>query len=124
MVNTQDFNNSFYRDIEMVRGDSLCFNFQLQGLGTQEKYEGLSVELKVAETYDDSPIIECSIDDGISILNYDSEKDVATFGVYVEPNKTKILEIERYYYDLEVSNTDNVITVLRGRFNVLYDIGG
>lgn len=122
MVNKQDFINAINSNIEMVRGDTLAFNFQLTGLGSRDAYEDLIVTFAVAEHYDDESIIESNNEDGIALEDYDAAKDEAIFSVYVAPNKTKTLDLARYYYDLQIKDDTNVITLMRGRLTLVYDV--
>ena len=86
MLNKQDYINAIYQDIEIVRGDTLAFNFD------------------------------------ITLEEYDAEKDVAIYSVVVEPAKTKTMDLARYYYDLELSTDDDVITLMRGRLTLVYGV--
>ena len=122
MVNKMDFFNAVNRNIDMVRGDNLAFNFQLSGLGSSSAYEALLVTFAVAEQYDDVTIIECTKGNGISLESYDAAKDTATFSVFVAPNKTKNLDLARYYYDLQIKDSSNVVTLMRGRLTLVYDV--
>lgn len=122
MVNRQDFCNAINQEINMVRGDTLAFNFQLAGLGSQAAYEALDVLLAVAEHYDDEALIEITSGNGIALEEYDTASDTATFSVNVAPNYTKTLGLNRYYYDLQIKDTNNVITLMRGRLTLLWDV--
>ena len=122
MVNKQDFINAFEQNIDIVRGNSLCFNFQLTGLGSLEAYEAFEVDLNVSENYNDSPVFGSSLGDGITLENYDTESDTATYSVFVAPSKTKDLELARYYYALNISDSANVLTLMRGRFTLVYNV--
>ena len=122
MVNKQDYINAVDQNIDMVRGDNLAFNFQLSGLGSRSAYEDLVVTFAVAEHYDDDSIFECVSGNGISIEKYDAEKDTATFSVFVAPNKTKTMDLNRYYYDLQMKDDNNVVTLMRGRLTLVYDV--
>lgn len=122
MVNKQDFINAVNQNIDMVRGDNLAFNFQLSGLGSRSAYDALQVTFAVAEHYDDTNIIECTKGNGVSLDDYDAEKDTATFTVFVAPNKTKTMDLNRYYYDLQIKDSSNVVTLMRGRLTLVYDV--
>lgn len=122
MVNKQDFINAVNYNIEMVRGDTLAFNFQLQGLGSRTEYELLTFILAVSEHYDDEAIIEITNEDGIALVSYDEVKDTALYTVYIAPNMTKTLDLARYYYDLQLKTESDVITLMRGRLTLLYDV--
>lgn len=117
------FNNAINLDFDMVRGDTLLFNFQLAGLGSYEEYEDLSIIFAVAEHYDDEPLLIGSDNtDGITLEEYDTETDTALYSVCVAPGKTKGLELGRYYYDLQIKDETNVITLMRGRMTLVWDV--
>jgi hypothetical protein len=122
MVNRQDFINAINQNIDMVRGDTLAFSFQLAGLESRGAYEDLIVTFAVAEHYDDASLIEITSGNGIELEDYDTAKDTATFSVNVAPNMTKTLDLNRYYYDLQIKNDNNVITLMRGRLTILWDV--
>lgn len=122
MVNRQDFINAINQNIDMVRGDTLAFSFQLAGLGSRSAYEDLIVTFAVAEHYDDESIIEVISPNGIELEEYDTASDTATFSVNVAPNMTKTLDLNRYYYDLQIKDDNNVITLMRGRLTILWDV--
>lgn len=123
MINKQAYINAINQNIEIVRGDTLAFNFILHGLGSQEEYEELILKFAVVENYDDETLIEVTNEDnGITLVDYDALKDNATFTVYIASTLTKALSIARYYYDLQLSNDSDVLTLMRGRFNLLYDV--
>jgi hypothetical protein len=122
MINRQDFINAINQNIDMIRGDTLAFNFQLTGLGSQDAYEDLLITFAVAEHYDDEELIEASNADGIDLEEYNAATDTATFSVYIAPNKTKTLDLASYYYDLQIKDNTNVITLMRGRLTLKWDV--
>ena len=118
MLNKQDYMNAIYQDIEMVRGDTLSFDFQVQGLnGTIP-----SIVFSCAESYNDAPIFTTDTSGDITRESYDSLTDTATYNVFIRPNKTKTLPLNRYYYDLQLSTDEDVITLMRGRLTLVYDV--
>lgn len=122
MVNKQDYLNAINQNIEIVRGDTLAFNFILGGLGSLSAYNALAVNLSVAEHYNEPVLVQLSKGNGIAIENYDASQDQCLFSVNMAPAKTSGLEIGRYYYDIQISNSSNVITLMRGILTLLYDI--
>ena len=122
MVNKSQFLNAIEQNITMVRGDNLTFNFSLQGLGNQAAYEALTVEFNAAYNITEAPCLSCDTEDGIELYSYDSSADKAIFTVCVIPEKTKELDLTRYYYNLQIKDTDNVITLMRGRLTLVYEI--
>ena len=119
MLNKQDFLNAVYQDIEMVRGDTLAFNFSLKGLGAVES----ELYFTCKEHYEDSEaLFSCMSGYGIERVEYDFETDTSTYAVWVDPVKTEGLDLDRYYYDLELRYSNDVITLMRGRLTLLYDV--
>jgi hypothetical protein len=122
MVNKQQFSNAFNQEIEMVRGDTLSFNFELTGLGSQEDYEDLIVLFSISDDYYKNPIIEVNRTNGISLLSYDSASDTALFAVNVAPEMTASEDLARYYYNLQIKDTENTLTLMRGHLTLLYEV--
>lgn len=122
MVNKQDYMNAVNQDIDIVRGDTLSFNFLLSGLGSLAAYNNFSVSFAVAEHYGENPIVECIKGNGITLESYNAAKDEANFNVYVAPGKTISLPIGRYYYDLQIKDSTNTVTLMRGYLTLVYDV--
>lgn len=118
MVNNQDFLNSVYTDIQMVQGDTTSFNFQIEGLAGVTPTFLLSVK----EDLSDEAIFTCSNTSGIAKTDYDDDTDTTTFSCTIAANKTVSLDIGRYYYDLKMYMGTNVITLMRGRLDLLYSV--
>lgn len=118
MINKQDFINAINQDIDIVKGDTLSFNFQLQGLEGSEA----TFSFTVKEHPDDIALVTAELGDGIELVDYNATKDIATYCVHILPAKTKGLDLARYYYDLEVQANNDVLTLMRGRFTLLYEI--
>lgn len=119
MINKKDFINAITQDIDMVKGDTLAFNFELQGL---EGATPDAITFSCAEHYDDVPLFTADLSDGITLDEYNEVKDIALYSVRIAPNKTESLNLNRYYYDLELKLDDDVITLMRGRLTLLYEV--
>ena len=122
MINKQDFLNAWAQEIEMVRGDTLAFNFQLAGLGSEAAYQALTCVFAVSEHYEANNVVEVTNYNGISLVEYDAAHDVATFGVSVAPASTKSLPLTRYYYELKIKDDTNVVTLMRGHLTLLFNL--
>ena len=120
MLNKQDYINAIYQDIDMVKGDTLAFNFDIQGL----KGVAPTIVFTCSEHYnDDEPLFTASTDnDGIEIAAYNAVKNITTFSLWIDPIKTKDLDLARYYYDIELKLGDDVITLMRGRLTLVYEV--
>ena len=119
MINKQDFINAINQNIDMVKGDTLAFNFELQGL---EGETPDAITFSCSEHYDDVPLFTADLSDGITLEEYNEVKDIALYSVRIAPNKTASLDLNRYYYDLQLSYNDDVITLMRGRLMLLYEV--
>jgi len=114
------FYNAIRRDIRMIKNDTLSFGFQLQGLGDQEPE---SIVFTCKETPEDTdPLFSVSLEDTIDIREYDEDKDIYTIGVRIPPRLTEDIDLGRYYYDLQVSVNGDIITLMKGRLTVEYQI--
>lgn len=65
-------------------------------------------------------LINCTNGAGIELEDY--TEDVATFSVCVASNLTQPLDVARYYYDLQIKDDYNVVTLMRGRLTLVYDV--
>lgn len=119
MLNKQDYINAIYQDIDIVRGDTLAFNFQLQGLGGETPD---ALTFSCAEHYNYDPLFTADLSDGITLEEYNAAKDIATYSVKIAQDKTKDIDIGRYYYDMELQTNNDVITLMRGRLTLLYEV--
>ena len=114
------FNNSIKRDISMVRGDTLSFGFQIQGLEgarPDEIYFSCKENLE-DETY----IFSVSLEGGISERSYDSETDTLTYGVRVAPELTANVDLGKYFYDLQLVINNDVLTLMKGKLSIEWEV--
>ncbi|MBR2160587.1 MAG: hypothetical protein IJ938_04650 [Clostridia bacterium] len=118
MVNKQNFINAVTQDIEMVKGDTLEYGIQLQGLEGAEP----NIVFSCALNYYDDVLFNADLEDGINRDSYDAETDTATYSIRIAPEKTASLDLDRYYYDLQMVLGDDVITLMRGRLTLLYEV--
>lgn len=115
MINKQDYINSINQNIEMVRGDTLSFNFIISGAeGTP------TFTFAVADEYGDSPVITSTSGDGIELE--ETEGDNNLYSVTIRPAQTSGLNTGLYYYNLVMYLDGEVYTLMRGEFNILYEV--
>lgn len=120
MVNKQSFLNAVNQNIDMVRGDSLTFNFTLKGLGSEAAYTGLTVNFSVGDG--ENTYINLTNGDGVELTSYDSAVDTALFTVSLAPSNTKTLDVARYFYDLQIKDSETVLTLMRGYLTLLWEV--
>ena len=120
MVNKNFFYNAIKQDITIIRGDTMSFNFQLQGLGGQDPDD---IVLEAKEDFNDTEhIFICSVSNGISKVSYDEETDTATYTVRLSPEQTKELLLADYYYNLQIRVNGDVLTLLKGKLTLEYNV--
>lgn len=111
-----DFNNAIKRDISMVKGDTMTFGFQIQGLKGQRPDEIHFTCMQDLE--DENYIFERTLNNGVSFRDYDSDTDTLTYGVRVPPEATEDLQDGLYYYDLQLDINGDVLTLMKGRLTI------
>ena len=120
IIDSGYFFNAINRDIEMVRGDTMSFAFQLKGLeGSRPNAVYFTCKASIEDT---SPVFQLSLDNTIDERSYDPEKDILTYSVRIPPDKTVNLDNGRYFYDLEIQVNADIFTLMRGRLAIDYEI--
>lgn len=115
------FYNVLKKDITMVKGDTMSFGFQIQGL---EGSTPSSIVFSCKDDPEDETAIFTSslLEGGIWLDSQDDDEDILTYGVRVAPQKTADLDTGRYFYDLEVAVNNDVFTFMKGRLLIEYDV--
>lgn len=100
-------------NIQIVRGDSFSFTFEIEDLSV----ELTSAHFTVKENEnDETPIFQKALGSGIFKIT-DSK-----YLVKVAPNDTKNIDCKSYYYDLETTIGESVYTIIKGYFKIVEDI--
>lgn len=120
MINEGYFYNAIKRDISMVKGDTLAFGFQVQGLGGQRPSKIFFTAKERVE--DEAPLFIVSLNDTIDEEAYDDRADILSYTVRVPPGKTENIPLGRYFYDLEIEVNGDIITLMIGRITIEYEI--
>lgn len=96
--------------IAMVRGDTLAFNMELEDF--TEDLTGAYFTV-MENSLDLTPSVQKTLGDGIEKLQ------TGLYGVRMEPDDTKDLEVGQYWYDLVIECNGDRMTVLRGVLDLL-----
>lgn len=96
--------------IAMVRGDTLSFNLELEDF--TEDLTGAYFTI-MESSLDLTPSVQKSLGNGIEKIS------TGLYGVRMEPDDTKDLEVGQYWYDLVIECNDDRLTVLRGVIELL-----
>lgn len=110
------FFNPIRRDLSMIKGDTMSFGFQIQGL---EGRDPENVELICKKTLEDEgELFGVSLNNNIDRRDYDAEHDIITYSVRIPPQLTEDLDAGRYFYDLKILCNTDVISLMVGRLNI------
>lgn len=102
-----------YTNINVVKGDTLSFGIEIEGL-TQDLD---TAYFSCKRTLDaDEFVFQKSLGDGIT---KDSD---GKYLVRIAPEDTAELDTGEYYYDVQIGLNGDIFTVLRGIFDILYDV--
>lgn len=100
-------------NISIVRGDTLAFDVEIDGL------EGdlASAYFSVKANYNDvNYVFQKSIGNGIT------RQESGAYTVRIAPSDTQNLELGQYYYDLQLGIENDVFTILKGIFDIGFDV--
>ena len=98
--------------ITVVRGDTLAFGMEIEGLDQDLETAFFSCK----RNHDEPPVFQKSLGDGISKVGE------GEYVVRVAPRDTETLEPGKYYYDLEIGANGDVFTILKGIFEIERDV--
>lgn len=111
--------NYYKNDIKHIKGDTFSCGLVVEDL----EQEPDNIYFTCRDSLNDNAeiLFQCGINDGISQVEYDAEKDIRKYAIRVVPSKTENLQSGSYYYDLEVGVNDDVFTIMKGRFIIEQD---
>ena len=98
-----------YTNFSLVRGDTLAFGFEVEGVADLENAFFSCKKNKDDENY----AFQQSLGNGIYKVAD------GKYGVRIPPSDTQNIEIGQYYYDLQIQVNLDVYTVLLGRLNIV-----
>lgn len=103
--------NSRIYNIDMVRGDTLSFGFEVDGIDNLD-----TAFFTCKKNGDDTEFLfRKSLGNGI----YAAEN--GKYGVRIAPEDTQNIEPGLYYYDVEIGVNGDIFTILQGRLKILQD---
>jgi hypothetical protein len=100
-------------DIELTRGTSFGFNFEIENL--EEELTACYFSCKVVPE-DESYVFQKSLGDGIKKL------DDGGYYIKIDPEDTKDIDLIKYYYDLQIVIGEDVYTPLKGRLDIRWNV--
>ena len=99
--------------IDMVRGDTLSFGLELEGLGQDLDSADFTVKKNAT---DSEVLIHKELGDGIT------KKQTGHYSVRLLPEDTAQMEAGAYHFDLQISVNEDVYTPMLGIFCLVQDV--
>lgn len=97
----------------LTRGDTICFNIKGRGINQNLSNAYFSVK-NSKDSYE--YIFQEKLNNGIK------EIELGHYQVRIAPNTTQNLELGTYFYDVQLEFGEDIITAMKGRFELTYDI--
>mgnify|MGYP007011212376 CR=1 FL=1 len=105
-------------NLEMIKGDTLSFAFEVEFDEAPQKLEKADFTCKA--NFDDDVLFCKELEKGINFAK--QERDKLYYIVRVAPEDTKNLETGMYYYDLSIELNGDVFTILNGALRIESDV--
>ena len=106
--------NYYNNNIRHVIGDTFSCGLVVEDLG--QDLDEVLFTCKENGNDNAETLFQCKLNDGITLVEYDAEKDIRKYAIRVSPEKTINLQSGTYYYSEEVIVNNDVFTIMRGRF--------
>lgn len=106
-------------NLEMIRGDTLSFAFEVDFDEAPQKLEKADFSCKV-NLDDNEAVFHKELEKGINFSKQDGTK--LYYIVRVAPEDTKNIEAGLYYYDLSIELNGDVFTILNGALKIEEDV--
>lgn len=104
-------------NLYMVKGDTFRFSVEIEGLNEDLTAAYFSCKKNIA---DNEYVFQKSLEDGITKIS--ENENSKTYEVVVSPNDTQEVDDDNYYYDLQIQDSTDVFTPIKGILKIDYDV--
>lgn len=101
------------KNLDMIRGDTLIFTFEIEGLNEDLDSCYFSCKKNID---DESYTFQKSLEDGIT------KEEVGKYKVRIAPNDTHDINIGNYIYDLQIGIDEDIYTIMSGQLRIEKEI--
>lgn len=112
--------NYYYNDITCFRGDT--FSHLILDEDSDQEFDNIYFTCRDSLNDDSNILFEVSTNNGITLIEHDTEKNIRKYLVRIDPSLTKNLQSGVYYYDEQVAINGDVVTIMHGKFIIKQDI--
>lgn len=111
--------NYYRNDIRHVKGDTFQSALTVENLN--QNIESAYFTCRDSLNDNSQILFEKSLNNGISLVEYDEENDIRKYAVRINPDDTKDLQSGTYFYDLQISVNSDIFTIMKGKFIIEQD---
>lgn len=111
--------NYYKNDIKHIKGDTFSCGLVVEDL--EQNLDTAYFTCRENLNDNSESLFVKSLNNGISLVEYDEENDIRKYAVRLDPNDTKDLQSGTYYYDLEIGVNGDVFTIMKGKFIIEQD---
>ena len=111
--------NYYENDIRHIKGATYSSAVIVEGV--EQDLDEIFFTCRDSLNDDSEELFQKKLNDGITLVEYDSENDIRKYAVRIAPEDTKDLQAGSYYYDLQVNVNYDVFTIMKGRFIIEQD---
>ena len=111
--------NYYRNDIRHVKGDTFQSAVTVENLG--QDLESSYFTCRDSLNDNSKILFEKSLNNGITLVEYDEENDIRKYAVRINPDDTKDLQSGTYFYDLQISVNSDIFTIMKGKFIIEQD---
>lgn len=106
--------NYYLNNIVSVKGDTFSCAFTVENLGQDIE----SAKFICRDSLNDTSniLFQKTLNNGITLVEIDTEKDIKKYAVRVPPEDTQNLQSGVFYYDLEIGVNGDKFTIMKGRY--------
>ena len=106
--------NYYKNDIRHIKGDTYSSALEIEGLEQNLDTAYFTCRDSLNDTSE--VLFQKSLNNGITLVDYDSENDIRYYAVRIAPEDTTNLQSGTYEYDLEVGVNGDIFTIMKGKF--------
>lgn len=111
--------NYYRNNIRHIKGDTYSSALVIEGLEQNLDTAFFTCRDSLNDTSE--VLFQKSLNNGISLVEYDQENDIRKYAIRIAPEDTANLQSGTYEYDLELGINYDIFTIMKGKFIIIQD---
>lgn len=111
--------NYYRNNIRHIKGDTYSSSLTIENLG--QALDRVFFTCRDSLNDNSNILFMKSLNNGITEVEYDEEKDIRKYAIRVAPADTQDIQAGSYFYDLQVDVNNDVFTIMKGKFIIEQD---